>query len=60
MDKDIIKKVAEEIAHIVGRKHCTTRLEDLHCYSYDGTGKTFLPGIVAFPDSTSQVAGSKE
>lgn len=57
MDKDIIKKVAEEIAHIVGRKHCTTRLEDLHCYSYDGTGKTFLPDIVAFPDSTSQVAG---
>lgn len=56
MDKEIIKKVAEETANIVGRDHCTTRLEDLHCYSYDGTGKTFLPDIVAFPDSTSQVA----
>jgi glycolate oxidase len=56
MDQDIIKKVAEKIAGIVGRDHCTTRLEDLHCYSYDGTGKTFLPDIVAFPDSTAQVA----
>jgi glycolate oxidase len=56
MDKDIIKKVAEEAARIVGRKHCTTRLEDLHCYSYDGTGQTYLPDIVAFPDTTDQVA----
>jgi len=56
MDKDIIKKVAEKAAHIVGRMHCTSRLEDLHCYSYDGTGKTFLPDIIAFPDSTSQIA----
>lgn len=52
MNKDIIKKIAD----IVGRKNCTTSLEDLHCYSYDGTGKTFLPDIVAFPDSTAQVS----
>ncbi len=53
VDKDIIKKIAA----IVGEGNCTTRLEDLHCYSYDGTGKTFLPELVAFPDSTDQVAG---
>ncbi len=52
MDKDIIKKIAE----IVGRENCTTSLEDLHCYSYDGTGKSFLPSVVALPDSTAQVA----
>ena len=52
MKKDIIKKIAD----IVGRDNCTTSLEDLHCYSYDGTGKTFLPEVVAFPDSTAQVA----
>jgi len=52
MNKDIIKKIAD----IVGRKNCTTSLEYLHCYSYDGTGKTFLPDIVAFPDSTAQIA----
>ncbi len=52
MNKEIIKKIAK----IVGRKNCTTSLEDLHCYSYDGTGKTFLPEVVAFPDSTAQVA----
>jgi glycolate oxidase len=52
MDKDIIKKITD----IVGRDHCTTNLEDLHCYSYDGTGKTFLPDVVAFPDSSTQIA----
>lgn len=52
MDKDIIKKIAD----IVGRKNCTTSLEDLHCYSYDGTRKSFLPEAVAFPDSTAQIA----
>ncbi|MBU1986020.1 MAG: FAD-binding protein, partial [Proteobacteria bacterium] len=51
MNKDTLKKIAE----IVGREHCTTSLEDLHCYSYDGTRKTFLPEVVAFPDSTDQV-----
>ena len=52
MNKDIIKKIAD----IVGRENCTTSLEDLHCYSYDGTRKCFLPEVVAFPDSTAQVA----
>ncbi|MFH2122858.1 MAG: FAD-linked oxidase C-terminal domain-containing protein [Pseudomonadota bacterium] len=52
MHKDTLKKIAE----IVGREHCTTSLEDLHCYSYDGTRKTFLPEVVVFPDSTDQVA----
>ena len=52
MDKHIIKKIAD----IVGRENCTTRLEDLHCYSYDGTRKSFLPEVVAFPDSTAQIA----
>ncbi|MDO8947105.1 MAG: FAD-linked oxidase C-terminal domain-containing protein [Desulfocapsaceae bacterium] len=52
MNKNTLKKIAE----IVGREHFTTRLEDLHCYSYDGTRKTFLPEVVAFPDSTDQIA----
>lgn len=56
MNQDIIKKIAKKIADIVGHPHCTTRLEDRHCYSYDGTGRSFLPDIVAFPDSTAQVA----
>ncbi len=55
-DKEIIQQISAAIARIVGSEHCTTRLEDLHCYSYDGTGMSFLPDIVAFPDSASQVA----
>lgn len=56
MDQDKINKIATEIAGIVGRRHCTTSREDLHCYSYDASGKAFLPQIVALPDSTAQVA----
>ena len=43
MNKNTLKNIAE----IVGREHFTTRLEDLHCYSYDGTRKTFLPCSVS-------------
>ncbi len=52
MNKDIIKKIGD----IVGRENCTISREDLHCYSYDGTRKIFLPSVVAFPDSTAQIA----
>ncbi len=52
MNTNIIKKIEE----IVGADNCTTREEDLHCYSFDGTGKIHLPEVVAFPDSTEQVA----
>ena len=52
MNTNIIKKIEE----IVGADNCTTREEDLHCYSFDGAGKIHLPEVVAFPDSTEQVA----
>jgi len=41
---------------IVGEKHCTTRPEDLHCYSYDGRTTGPLPEAVVFPDTTEQVS----
>ena len=52
MDSIIIKKITD----IVGSAFCTTRREDLHCYSFDGAGKIFLPEVVAFPDSTAQIS----
>jgi glycolate oxidase len=34
----------------------TTRPEDLHCYSYDGTAKPHLPDAVVFCDNSAQVS----
>jgi len=45
-----------EIAAIVGASNCTTRREDLHCYSYDGTAKPYLPAVVVFPENTGEVS----
>ncbi|WP_419175679.1 FAD-binding oxidoreductase [Desulfosediminicola sp.] len=52
METEIIQKLQA----IVGSEHCTTRLEDLHCYSYDGRANPSLPEAVVFPDSTEQVS----
>lgn len=52
LNANIIKKLTA----IVGSEFCTTRREDLHCYSFDGTGKIFLPDAVVFPESTGQIS----
>ncbi len=52
MDANIIKK----IEHITGSNNYSIREEDLHCYSYDGTKKSYLPDIIVFPECTEQVA----
>ena len=52
MDSKIIK----ELKKIVGKDNIATAKEDLLCYSYDGTGQTFLPSAVVFPGNTAQVS----
>ncbi len=52
MNPNIIKK----IENIIGSDNITTREEDLHCYSFDGTRKNYLPEAVAFPQQTDHVA----
>ncbi len=52
MEANIIKKIEA----IVGADNCTTLEEDLHCYSFDGAGKIYLPEAVAFPQTTEQVS----
>ena len=49
-------ELLHQLQTIVGSEHCTTRPEDLHCYSYDGRGTGPLPEVVVFPDSTDQVS----
>ncbi|MFV0439484.1 MAG: FAD-binding oxidoreductase [Desulfopila sp.] len=49
-------EIIEQLKTIVGSRHCTTRPEDLHCYSYDGRSTGPLPEVVAFPVSADQVS----
>lgn len=52
----ISSHIIAKLTDIVGSALCTTRLEDLHCYSFDGTGKSFLPEVVVFPENSDQVS----
>lgn len=48
--------IIDQIIAIVGNDRLTTRPEDLHCYSYDGTAKPHLPDAVVFPQNTAQIS----
>ena len=52
MEQDIIKKLRA----CVGKEHLLTAPEELACYSFDGTGLSFMPDAVALPDSTEQIS----
>jgi glycolate oxidase len=47
--------VLAEISSLVSADQLTTRPEDLHCYSYDGTAAPHLPAAVVFPENVQQV-----
>ena len=51
MNQDTIHRLRK----IVGQEHVTTVVEDLACYSYDGSGREYPPAAVAFPGSTEEV-----
>ena len=44
------------ITDIDGPDNVTQRIEDLHCYSYDGSGRSQLPELVLFPGDTGQIS----
>ncbi|MBF0203865.1 MAG: FAD-binding protein [Desulfamplus sp.] len=46
--------------HKITRGNATMELEELCCYSYDATGKSFLPDAVVFPCSASEVSAILE
>ena len=56
MNKNIIKKLQA----IVGEKYLATAIEDLMCYSYDGTGMEFMPAAVVFPGSAAEICSIME
>ncbi|MEN8190481.1 MAG: FAD-linked oxidase C-terminal domain-containing protein [Thermodesulfobacteriota bacterium] len=48
--------IIAELVAIVGQNNCTTREEDLHCYSFDGSKKQSLPDCLLFVSSAQQVS----
>ncbi|MCI5132565.1 MAG: FAD-binding oxidoreductase, partial [Candidatus Electrothrix sp. EH2] len=52
MEKRIIKRLQEA----VGPANLLTRPEERSCYSYDASGRNFMPDAVALPEATEQVA----
>ena len=52
MDQRVIK----ELRQCVGKDHLLTEPEELACYSFDGSGQSFMPEAVALPDSAQQIS----
>lgn len=48
--------VLKEIERTVGAEFVTTAEEDLICYSYDATGRSFRPDAVVFPGTAAEVS----
>ncbi|MCI5211605.1 MAG: FAD-binding protein, partial [Candidatus Electrothrix sp. ATG2] len=52
MEKKIIKKIQQT----VGKANVLTSPEECCCYSYDASGRNFMPDAVVLPETTAQVA----
>ena len=50
------KKIVKALRKIVGKRSVLTDIEDLVCYSYDGTKQQCLPDAVVRPGSATEVA----
>lgn len=52
LSNSILKKLQK----IVGKEHLTAEMEELVCYSYDATGRRYLPDAVVFPENDIEIA----
>ncbi len=46
----------KQLQNIVGSEHVLCGLEDLQCYSYDGTGMEYMPEAVVLPENANQIS----
>ena len=44
------------LQNIVGNSYCSREKEDLICYAYDATARTYLPDAVIFPKDAKEIA----
>ena len=45
-----------KLQNIVGKANCSRKEEDLACYAYDATARTYLPEAVLFPGNTEEIS----
>ncbi len=50
------RAVYTDFETLVGKPHITRKKEELLCYSYDATGRSFLPEAVIFPETQTQIS----
>jgi len=45
-----------KLQRIVGKANCTRKKEELVCYAYDATARTYLPDAVLFPQNAEEIS----
>ncbi len=53
----LLPSIYKNFEKIVGKKYLTDQKEELLCYSYDATGRSFLPDAVIYPETQEQISG---
>ena len=46
----------KKLQNIVGISHCSRKKEDLICYAYDATARSYLPSAVLFPRDAGEIS----
>jgi glycolate oxidase len=46
----------KKLQKIVGSSYCSRKKEDLICYAYDATARTYLPDAVLFPKNAEEIS----
>ena len=46
----------KKLQNIVGISHCSRKKEDLICYAYDATARSYLPSAVLFPRDAREIS----
>jgi glycolate oxidase len=52
----ITDKTFKKLESIVGKQYCTRKKEDLICYAYDATARSYLPSAVLFPRDAREIS----
>lgn len=45
-----------KLQNIAGKAHCSNKKEDLACYAYDATARSYLPDAVLFPRNAEEIS----
>lgn len=53
---NLTKTAFKKLRDIVGTSSCTRAKEDLACYAYDATARTYMPDAVLFPKNSDEVS----